>query len=81
MIEESQRRRGHYLRDEELATFRLHSRRFTPLREVWWALFHTHRQRTLVGLSLMTAQAFFYNAIFFTYALVLTDFYGIRPAR
>src|SRR5207249_406678 len=29
-------------------------------------------------LSLMTAQAFFYNAIFFTYALVLTDFYGIR---
>jgi len=31
-----------------------------------------------VGLSLMAAQAFFYNAIFFTYALVLTDFYGIR---
>jgi MFS family permease len=26
----------------------------------------------------MGAQAFFYNAIFFTYALVLTDFYGIR---
>jgi MFS family permease len=32
-----------------------------------------------VGLSLMAAQAFFYNAIFFTYALVLTDFYDIRP--
>jgi MFS family permease len=31
-----------------------------------------------VGLSLMLAQAFFYNAIFFTYALVLTDFYGVR---
>lgn len=26
----------------------------------------------------MAAQAFFYNAIFFTYALVLTEFYGIR---
>ena len=25
----------------------------------------------------MASQAFFYNAIFFTYALVLTDFYGI----
>lgn len=25
----------------------------------------------------MTAQAFFYNAIFFTYALVLTDFYDV----
>jgi MFS family permease len=81
MIEEGHRRRGHYLPDEELATFRLHSRRFTPLREVWRALFHTHRQRTLVGLSLMTAQAFFYNAIFFTYALVLTDFYGIEASE
>jgi MFS family permease len=26
----------------------------------------------------MTAQAFFYNAIFFTYALILTDFYQIQ---
>jgi MFS family permease len=31
----------------------------------------------MVGLVLMASQAFFYNAIFFTYALVLTDFYGI----
>jgi MFS family permease len=28
----------------------------------------------------MTAQAFFYNAIFFTYALVLTDFYHVPSA-
>ena len=40
-------------------------------------LFKRYRQRTLVGLSLMAAQAFFYNAIFFTYALILTDFYGV----
>jgi MFS family permease len=40
-------------------------------------LLTTHRQRSLVGLVLMVAQAFFYNAIFFTFALVLTDFYGI----
>ncbi len=26
----------------------------------------------------MAAQAFFYNAIFFTYALVLTKFYGVE---
>lgn len=31
----------------------------------------------MVGLTLLTAQAFFYNAIFFTYALVLTDFYDV----
>jgi len=80
-IEESQGRRGHHLSDDKLATFRLHSRRFTPPREVWRTLFHTHQQRTLVGISLMTAQAFFYNAIFFTYALVLTDFYGIKASE
>jgi MFS family permease len=40
-------------------------------------LFQSQRQRTWVGLTLMAAQAFFYNAIFFTYALVLTDFYGV----
>ena len=54
---------------------RLRMRDHTPLAEVTRALFVTYRQRTLVGLSLMTAQAFFYNAIFFTYALILTDFY------
>ena len=29
----------------------------------------------------MAAQAFFYNAIFFTYALILTDFYAIPAGR
>src|SRR5580693_1035475 len=59
---------------------RLHMRSHTPLAEVAHTLFVTYRRRTLVGLSLMSAQAFFYNAIFFTYALVLTDFYG-TPAN
>ena len=80
-IEDGHRRRGHHLPDEELVTFRLHPRRSTPLAEVCQALFLTHRRRTVVGLSLMAAQAFFYNAIFFTYALVLTDFYGIGSAQ
>ena len=56
---------------------RLHARRFTPLREVAHTLFGVYRRRALVGLTLMVAQAFFYNAIFFTYALILTDFFGI----
>ena len=59
---------------------RLRMRDHTPLREVARTLFVTYRQRTLVGLTLMAAQAFFYNAIFFTYALVLTDFYAIPAA-
>jgi MFS family permease len=61
-----------------LPRVRLRSRRSTPLVEVAWTLVHHQRRRTLVGLTLMASQAFFYNAIFFTYALILTDFYGIR---
>jgi MFS family permease len=62
---------------ETLPRIRLATRRFTPLRDVMETLFVAHRRRTAVGLVLMAAQAFFYNAIFFTYALVLTDFYGV----
>ena len=58
------------------APIRLRMRRHTPLSDVARILFKTYRTRTLVGLTLMASQAFFYNAIFFTYALVLTEFYG-----
>jgi MFS family permease len=59
---------------------RLRGRSHTTLREVATALLERYPRRTLVGLALMTAQAFFYNAIFFTYALVLTDFYHVPSA-
>lgn len=60
-----------------LPRVRLRTRSHTPLVEAARALFVIHRNRAWVGLALMAAQAFFYNAIFFTYALVLTDFFGI----
>jgi MFS family permease len=77
-IDTAFRNHGHALDDRELPRIRLKARRFTPLGEVAHTLFRAQRQRTLVGLALMASQAFFYNAIFFTYALVLTDFYGVR---
>ena len=77
-IEASFRRHGHVLPTDELPRVRLRTRSHTPLSEVAFTLFRVHRGRTLVGLTLMAAQAFFYNAIFFTYALILTDFFGIR---
>jgi len=76
-IEQKFARRSHAVVPHDLPRIRLRGRRFTPLREVAHTLFYVHRQRALVGLSLMAAQAFFYNAIFFTYALILTDFFGI----
>ena len=63
-----------------LPKIRLRMRSHTPLREVAQTLFTAYRQRSLVGLVLMIAQAFFYNAIFFTFALILTDFFSI-PAN
>ena len=77
---EAQFTRGGDATVHERPKVRLRMRDHTPLREVAHTLFVTYRQRTLVGLTLMVAQAFFYNAIFFTYALILTDFYGI-PAQ
>ena len=56
---------------------KLKVRHHTPLSEVAQAMFVTSRQQTLVGLCLMIGQAFFYNALFFTYALVLERFYGV----
>jgi MFS family permease len=47
------------------------------LGEVARTVFVDYRQRAVLGVTLMTAQAFLYNAIFFTYALVLTRFYDI----
>ncbi len=36
-----------------------------------------HRRRTILGLTLMLAQTFFYNAIFFSFALILGQIYGV----
>jgi MFS family permease len=45
------------------------------------SMLHTHRRRSVLGLVLMTCQAFCYNAFSFTYALVLTRFYGVPAAE
>jgi MFS family permease len=44
-------------------------------------LFERHRRRSILGLSLMVAQAFAYNGVFFTYALVLSRFYRVAPGH
>ncbi|SCU74153.1 MFS transporter, SP family (fragment) [Cupriavidus necator] len=49
--------------------------------EVMRLLLRRFRRRSMITLALMVAQAFFYNAIFFTYALVLTRFYAVPEAR
>jgi MFS family permease len=40
-------------------------------------VFGDYPRRTVLGLSLFIGQAFLYNAVFFTYSLVLTTFYKV----
>ncbi len=46
-------------------------------REIARTMLQRYPRRSLPGFSLMVGQAFLYNAIFFTYGLVLTKFYHI----
>ncbi len=52
----------------------------TPVARMVSAILRDYPQRAVLGLVLMAAQAFFYNAIFFSYALVLTRFYAVPAA-
>lgn len=49
----------------------------TTMVSVARTLLKHYRGRTILGVVLMASQAFVYNAIFFTYALILTKFYTV----
>ena len=50
-------------------------------RHVLRTLFVRHRRRAVLGMTLMLAQAFLYNAIFFSYGLILHTFHHVAPNR
>jgi MFS family permease len=51
-----------------------------PFRQVMHVFFKKYPRRTFLGITMMVTQSFLYNAIFFTYALVLENFYGISKS-
>jgi MFS family permease len=59
----------------------LHPRRSFGLAYVAHVMFTRYRSRSALCVMLMMSQAFLYNAIFFTYALVLTRFYDVPAGR
>jgi MFS family permease len=61
-------------------TIRVKQRGPMGITEIASVVFKLYPKRTFVGLSLFTGQAFLYNAIFFTYALVLTKIYGVNDS-
>src|SRR3954453_23147290 len=58
-------------------TIRVKRRGPMGIGEIAGVVFRMYPKRTFVGLALFTGQAFLYNAIFFTYALVLTKIYNV----
>jgi len=54
-------------------------RHYPPVtyREIASVMLRKYFKRSTLGFVLMVTQSFLYNAIFFTYGLVLADFYGI----
>ncbi|MEV6894751.1 MFS transporter [Kribbella sp. NPDC051137] len=59
----------------------LSPRGLVSYRELARVTLRDYRRRSLVGVTLMSTQAFLYNAIFFTYALILAEFYGIADNK
>jgi len=60
---------------------RIHPRKRFGFGIVARTMLSTYRSRSILGLLLMISQAFLYNAVFFTYALILTRFYDVAPGR
>ncbi len=55
----------------------IHVRDHTPWSEIFGNMLGENRQRSILGLVLMVAQAFFFNAIFFSYGLIVKTFYHV----
>jgi MFS family permease len=53
----------------------------TGFASVFRAMFKIYPKRTVLGLTLLASQAFLYNAIFFTYGLILGQFYGVDASQ
>jgi MFS family permease len=55
----------------------LHPQKSFSLGLILRAMLQKYRERSMLALALMIAQAFLFNAVFFSYGLVLTMFHGV----
>ena len=53
----------------------------TPLGEIFANMWGENRKRSILGIALMIAQSFFFNAVFFTYALVGKKFFQVPDQK
>ena len=69
------------LPDPEGEKLKIAVRDHTPWSEIFKNMLGENRKRSLLGFVLMVAQSFFFNAIFFTYSLVVEKFYSIPSKK
>jgi MFS family permease len=60
---------------------KLRTRDHTPLKEIFANMLGENRARSFLGLALMVGQSFFFNAVFFTYALIGKRFYHLSDEK
>src|SRR5215471_10791925 len=81
-IEEQARRQGVQLEpvpDEKAIT--VTGRGVVSYVQIARTMLRDYPSRSFLGFTMMVTQAFLYNAIFFTYALVLANFYHVPPSQ
>jgi MFS family permease len=59
----------------------VHPRKSFGLGLIVRSMLGKYRTRSILALALMTAQAFLFNAVFFSYGLVLATFHGVAATR
>jgi MFS family permease len=78
-IEASVRAQGKPVPDiDESKAMLIKAKERLPLSDLVDVFFRKYPRRTVLGLTMMITQSFLYNAIFFTYILVLKNFYGLQ---
>jgi MFS family permease len=53
----------------------------TPLGEIFRNMIGENRERSVLGLVLMVSQAFFFNAVFFSYGLMVKKFFHVSDSE
>jgi MFS family permease len=59
----------------------IHPRKSFGLALVFSAMLGKYRRRSILALTLMIAQSFLYNSVFFTFGLILVHFYDVPDQR
>lgn len=80
-IEDRVARQKGELPEPEGEPLKITVRDHTPWGDIFRNMLVENRKRSILGLALMIAQSFFFNAVFFTYGLVVQKFYQVNARR